>query len=412
MIGRGVLAALEVLVARSDYAGPRWGRAKGMLLALILILFGLLSVKVLSAPPLAGFAPPRSSTIPMLSHPPVFQSRLVSRGKTQSVHSAAAVEISGGMLRAFWYGGSHEHAKDVVIYTAVFNPEEGRWSSEEALIRREDTQGQLHRYIKKLGNVVVLKDRQDQLWLFYVSVSVGRWSGSAINVATSQDDGESWSASRRLITSPFFNLATLVKGSPVLLEDGTIGLPVYHEFIGKFGEFVRLNGAGRVIQKTRLSWGRASLQPIIMPDADRKALGLMRHFGAAPRRILSVETTDGGFHWSRPVQTDLPNPGAAIAGTRLHNGDLLLVFNDSESARNDLSLAYRARGDNAWQVIHRFEKETTARGGRSHTFSYPYLVRTQNGDFHVLYTWHGTHIKHIQFNQAWLEQRLRSPSRL
>jgi predicted neuraminidase len=330
------------------------------------------------------------------------------------VHSPAVVEISGNRLQGFWYGGTSEHAKDVAIYTSVFDPQKGLWSPEISLITAESTQKSLHRYVKKLGNVVALRDQNNQLWLFYVSVSVGRWSGSAINLMISKDDGESWSPSRRLITSPLLNLATLVKGPPVLLEDGTIGLPVYHEFLGRFGEFVRLDRAGRVVQKTRLSRGSASLQPIIVPDTNRKALGLMRYSGPAPRRILSVETTDGGFHWSRPVKTDLRNPGAAIAGTRLQNGDLLLVFNDSENARDDLSLAYRPSGDKAWRIIYRFEfeKETTLLGGRTRVFSYPYLVRAQNGDFHLLYTWYRTHIKHIQFNQAWLEQRLRSPSRL
>ncbi|MFQ5961041.1 MAG: exo-alpha-sialidase, partial [Candidatus Methylomirabilales bacterium] len=310
-----------------------------------------------------------------------------------------------------WYGGSGEHAKDVAIYTAIFDPKKGLWSAEVAPITRENTQRHLKRYIKKLGNVVVVKDRNGQLWLFYVSVSVGRWSGSAINLTISKDDGESWSPPRRLITSPFLNLSTLVKGPPLLLGDGTIGLPVYHEFIGRFGELLRLDRTGRVIQKTRLSWGTSSLQPVIIPRTTTDAIGLMRYSGPPPGRILSLHTADGGFHWSRPVKTDLPNPNSAVAGIRLDDGAVLLVFNDSENARDDLALAYRRGGDNTWRTIYHFEDERTASDGPTHEFSYPCLIQTHNGDFHLLYTWQRTQIKHVQFNQAWLEQKLRYPSR-
>ena len=41
----------------------------------------------------------------------------------------------------------------------------------------------VNRYIRKLGNPVVTRDAAGRIWLFYVSVSVGGWSGSAINAS-------------------------------------------------------------------------------------------------------------------------------------------------------------------------------------------------------------------------------------
>ena len=378
-------------------------RTKGLVLITLLIVFGCLSFVGFSPQPRAGFSPPNSPSTAISRGTPLLESRFVSHGKTERVHSAAVVEISHGRLRAFWYGGTSEHAADVAIYTSVFDPARTVWSPEVRLITAESTQRSLNRYIKKLGNVVAVKDRNKQLWLFYVSVSVGRWSGSAINVTTSKDDGETWSPARRLVASPFFNLGTLVKGPPLLLEDGTIGLPVYQEFVGRFGELLRLDRAGRVIYKTRLSWGSSSLQPVIIPRSSRDAIGLMRYSGPAPRRVLSLYTVDGGFHWSKPIKTNVPNPNSAVAGIRRENGDFLLVFNNSENTRDNLSLAYLPSGTQAWRVVYRFEKETTTRG---HEVSYPYLVQAHNGDFHLVYTWHGSHIKHVQFNQAWLDQIL------
>jgi len=37
-------------------------------------------------------------------------------------------------------------------------------------------------------------------------------------------------------------------------------------------------------------------------------------------------------------------------------------------------------------------------------FSYPWLLRTATGAFHLLYTWNKTRIKHVEFNQDWLDQ--------
>ena len=44
-------------------------------------------------------------------------------------------------------------------------------------------------------------------------------------------------------------------------------------------------------------------------------------------------------------------------------------------------------------------------------FSYPSLIRTKTGKFHLLYTWNRAYIKHVRFNQGWLDERLARASR-
>jgi len=98
----------------------------------------------------------------------------------------------------------------VAIYTSLYSPNEGTWSPERAVITRELAQRQLRRYVRKLGNPVAGRDRAGRLCLFFVSVSVGGWAGSAINLMVSEDEGETWGPPRRLVASPFFNISTLV----------------------------------------------------------------------------------------------------------------------------------------------------------------------------------------------------------
>ena len=353
-----------------------------------------------------GFAQPPTIETASDGAAPRYQSQSVSRGSTRYVHSASLTELPDGRLRAFWYGGTREGAPDTAIFTSVFLPSAGRWDQERVAITRAGTQVALNRYIKKLGNPVVARDAQGRLWLFYVSVTLGGWSGSAINVSISDDDGETWGRPRRLITSPFLNLSTLVKGQAVFYKDGTIGLPVYHEFFGKFGELVRLNRQGEVVYKTRLSWGRSSLQPVVVPRNQLDAIGFMRYAGSGARRVLMFSTNDGGATWSRPRKTELPNPNAAVNSLRLVNGDVLLVFNNVTRGRDDLSLGHSADNGKTWRVLHTIERAPAGRaaGGEEMRFSYPCLIRSARGDYHLLYSWGNDYIKHVYFNRAWLDR--------
>jgi predicted neuraminidase len=381
---------------------------KSLLILTILLVYG----RVWLSPPFVPGQPAFQPPTPITGNPPpiqapLFESRFASHGVTKSVHSASLVEVSGGKLRAFWYGGTREGARDVVIYSSLFTPETGSWTEEKPAVTRERLERDLSRYIKKLGNPVALVDRDRMLRLFFVSVSVGGWSGSSINFMVSGDEGVTWDPPRRLITSPFLNLSTLVKGPPLSLQDGSPALPAYHELLGVFGEVLRLDNNGRVIGKHRLSHGTHSLQPVVVPWTSTEAIGLMRYAGPPPARITSVRTTDAGRHWTRPVKTDLPNPNAAITCTALDDGALLLVFNNSESKRDDLSMAHSTDFGETWRIIHSFEETNSPPEGAGHELSYPYLIRASNGDFHLLFTWHRTHIKHIRFNEAWLEQKLK-----
>jgi predicted neuraminidase len=373
-----------------------------MSLAAILLVFAGLVVRALQGPPAARFIAPRSAA-QAASPKPLYRSQLLPNSTAPSVHSATAIELADGRLRAFWYGGTREGASDVAIYTSVYSPRGETWEPERALVSRESAQRPLQRYLRKLGNPVVGRDRTGRIWLFFVSVSVGGWAGSAINAMVSTDEGETWGPPRRLISSPFLNISTLVRGPLVQLSDGTIALPVYHEFLGKFGELLRVDAEGHVIGKTRLSWGQSSLQPVIVPRSETEAVAFMRYAGDPPARILVIRTRDAGAHWSEPVKTAFPNPNAAVGSVLLAGGPLLLAFNNAEENREDLSLALSSDFGASWRVARRLEGESLLPRAPVPEYSYPWVVQDRAGNVHVLYTWGRSRIKHVVFNRAWLE---------
>ena len=418
---------------------------KVFLLVLIVISFGAAYFKMVSIPARTPFAPP--SVESSVATKPMFNSRFVSSAKTRMVHSPSIVELGRGRLSAFWFAGTREGAKDVEIHSAQFQPESQSWTPEQTVITRSDTYSDTQRYVKKLGNPVVTRDPRGKLWLFFVSVSFGGWSCSSINVSTSDDDGLHWSPIRKMITSPFLNISSLVKTVPFYYRDGTMGLPVYHEMVAKYGELLRLDHSGRVIDKTRLNSAWRALQPLVLVKSSEKAVAYMRYSGAkAPRLALKTLTDDAGRHWSLAEQSALPNPDSAMAGVSLNATRRLLVINNNQQLRDDLTL-FQTRDDGQhWLEVYRFEHEHRYRGhtftegefrhaihrliGKTDSdfvaseslvsaierimctghpcwfqFEYPYLIRANDGNFHLVYTWNQTFIKHVEFNQAWLDRQ-------
>jgi predicted neuraminidase len=252
-----------------------------------------------------------------------------------------------------------------------------------------------------------------------------------------------------MITSPFINISTLIKGTPFLYQDGTLGVPIYHEFISKFGEILRLDQQGNVLDKQRLAaGGQGTLQPVVLLQDQQRARVLMRYDGISiPYQAITVTTQDGGQHWSSPEKSSMHNSNSALTGLTLADGRMLAVFNNLEHGREVLSLMISTDGGQSWQEVVKLEdqllasqhpdessygekiatlipqtdtlmiekladavestKRTTCGNGQCrYEFSYPYMIQTRRGDFDVVYTWNRTFIKHVSFNLPWLEQQL------
>jgi predicted neuraminidase len=120
-------------------------------------------------------------------------------------------------------------------------------------------------------------------------------------------------------------------------------------------------------------------------------------------KTLLVQTVDRGEHWTAIEPLDVFNPNAGLTAVRRNNGDLLLVFNNSPDQRDVLSLAISRDNGQSWSVIHDFENHHKPPLNR---FSYPLLIQAANGHYHLMYTWNRQYIKHVEFNEAWLEARL------
>jgi len=399
--------------------------------------------------PVAGGDGPRAASA---GSPPRLSTRFASRRHDVTAHAASLVELGDGRLRAFWFSGQDEGNSDVQILSATFDPLRDAWSEAGTVADAEGARRGLWRHVGKLGNPAAIRSSDGTLWLFIVTVSVGGWGNSTVTCIRSTDDGETWGPPRRLVGTPFFNLNTMVRGAPFEYADGTLGLPAYQSLLRGFAEILRVDASGAVIDKQRLSTPGRGSQPVVLATGPRDAVALLRPSGQPPpRRVMLSRTSDAGRQWTPPAPTALRSPDAALEGLALPDGRLLAVLNDTDLERDTLSLVVSADVGRSWTTVHRLEDQVADRARppdddryagtvaalaratdetvtdasryvsssrrfmcwepRCHfEFSYPSLVRTRRGEFHLLYTWNRAYIKHVRFTEAWLNERLEDAS--
>ncbi len=447
-------------------SGAQLGRSPVFLALLLLLAFAVSGWKVFKTVPAANFAsgpqvsqvsqvPPAASVVgdsgnskkAVLSasrqqqrapdgswH---FDAQFVSAAPGQAVHAASIVELANGALRAVWFSGSREGAGDVTIQTAVMDAKTLKWAPETTLFDRQQIQRGLWRYVKKLGNPVIARAPDGSLFLWMVNVSVGGWAGSAISWSRSVDDGISWSPPRRLVTSPFLNVSTLVKAGPVAFANGQMGLPVYHESFTKFAELLRLSPDGQVLDKIRIAGSQRSLQPVVLVSGPEQAQVYMRSGGSGV--LMASVSTDAGKTWSSSRPAHWPNPDSAVAGMVTSAAGQWLALNPTAAGRDRLALLQTSTGGSFDAAVPRVVEasadpktplsvaaykellgaELKQRGASqeqaeayiasatrqlcspaacSQELSYPYLLQTRDGYIHLVYTWNRTRIKHVRFD--------------
>lgn len=366
------------------------------------------------APAKAGFAVPASAAVGEV----VVQQRLAAAlparfewidlpKPTPSAHAATVAEVlpkdpaphQPVRLLTAWFGGSREGAADVSLYQSEWVAGQSAWTPAREMLSRAQAERQLGRNVRKLGNPLLVAE-PGRLQLFFVSVSYGGWAGSVINRSLSADGGAHWSPTQRIVTSPFFNLSTLVRNPGVWYADGTLGLPVYHEFITKHGEWLRLDTDGRVLEKTRMAMPRPTLQPTVVPLNETRAVAALRDAGPGPNQIQWSETHDAGKSWTQQSAREIPNPNSAAAMIGLQDGSLLMACNPIPGNRNQLSLLRSTNQGETWSLVRVIEESHNDRD----EFSYPALLQDRAGVIHLLYTWKRQGIRHARFSQAWLNQ--------
>ena len=329
---------------------------------------------------------------------PLFKQGFVSDLKHEKVHSASITHYAKDDLIAAWFAGRVEGGKNVKIYIARYR--ENQWGNAQAIVNRAELADSLNRVIKRLGNPLIYMDKKGQLWCFFVTTSIGGWSTSSLNLMHSNDQGNNWSQPQRLITSPFLNMSTLLRNAPLELEDGGLIVPVYHEFLGRFPELLRVSARGTVVDKKRIA--TSGIQPVLTRADDGNWYTFVR---SRTGEVVAFVSTDGTRSWAPTLATGLPNPDSSVLVAQIESQVWMSVGNNNSLDRADLTLAFTRTLPADWGSFYQLEYEPEER------FSYPSLVQGQDGLWHLVYSWKEINIKHVSFNQAWLNSIYEQPGR-
>lgn len=300
-------------------------------------------------------------------------------------HSSAIAEAPNGDLLGIWYGGSYESADDQTLFLARRRKGVRSWDKPRALVRDS---------AQPPGNAVIFTGAGGRVWIIWARMEASRplrrgggWHPVRLMYRTSPDNGASWSADRPLNT----DVQGLPRNPPVRTADGGLLLPLGGSAGGKLASFYLHSADGGLTWRRSAGAAPGGGQPALAERADGSLLMLMRSLP----RILSSESRDGGRNWSATAPTALRCPDSGLSVTRFANGHLVVVFNDSEVDRTPLSVARSLDGGLTWEKPLVLE----ANPGE---YSYPYAIRTPDGNIHITYTFRRYSIRHVEFNEGWL----------
>jgi predicted neuraminidase len=306
-------------------------------------------------------------------------------------HCSVICEAGNGDLLCLWYGGSYESADDQTLFLARRPAGKRTWSEPQSLIQNA---------AQPPGNGIIFRDAADRMWIIWGRMEGSRptrrgsgWDRCRLMIRGSTDHGATWSEDRPMFEE---DLWCVPRNPPVALADGTLLLGV-EGIDGKTEGSYFLTLAPGAIQWQKAAFTAGGSQPAVVRRHDGSVLALMRH----SKFIRQIKSDDGGNHWSEAVATKLKNPDSGISMTRLSNGHLLLVYNDSQSDRTPLSICRSRDEGRSWEKPLQLESNPGE-------YSYPSIIQSSDGLIHVTYTFRRYAIKHVEMSESWLDHFERS----
>jgi predicted neuraminidase len=318
---------------------------------------------------------------------PVLATKLINENAPYpECHASTIVETTAGKLVAAWFGGTKERNPDVGIWVAAF--ENGKWQKAVEVANGVQAKGPR----MPTWNPVLFQAPNGPLFLFYkVGPSPSQWWGE---VKTSNDEGKTWSAARRLpdgILGP-------VKNKPIVLADGSwlSGSSTEGNRDGWLVHFERSRDGGQTWERIGpVGKGPAfdAIQPSILTYKNGALQALCRTKQGV---VAQTWSKDAGKTWSALTAIDLPNPNSGTDAVTLADGRQLLVYNHSghraaeaKGDRYPLDVALSDDGIH-WKRVLTLESEPRGSG-----YAYPAVIQTKDGKVHVTYTWDRKMIKHV-----------------
>lgn len=353
-------------------------------------------------------------------------------------HAAFIERLEGDALACLWFGGTLEGKSDISIYGSVLVPGANGWTASTRLSDDPDRSEQ---------NPVLWRNGAGNWQLFHTAQPSGNQDECVIRARPITFDGSLRGGAPREIGLP---KGSFIRGRFVRRQDGAWMMPVFR-CISRPGQ--RWNGshdtaAVALSQDDGQTWNLnevpesiGSVHMTIVPlDGDHMVAFYRRRQSDFVHRS---ESADGGFTWTSPVPTDVPNNNSSINVIRLGDGRLAMVCNPVSAAtstdrrvslydeieegddrpdatggcapiwgvpRAPLTLCVSSDGGRTWPLLSIIDDSSgsclsnNSVDGRNKELSYPYLLEGQDGTLHVAYTYFRRAIKYVQLPAGWIDR--------
>jgi len=305
-------------------------------------------------------------------------------------HCSTITECANGDLLSLWYGGSYEASDDQKLYLARREKGSRFWTEPKAVAGSS---------LNPAGNAIIFTDNIGRVWILW-GKKIGdrprrRGSGGTgrLLYRISSDNGYTWSADRIFGREFGVKDGWGLRNVPTRLSSGELCLPLSgnREPGQELKNLYLMKTADNGLTWEVSSPYRGGSQPTVIERKDGALFVMLR----GKPIIKQTISNDGGKSWSEAENSILPNPNSGIALTKLSNGNIVLIFNNSSKDRTPLCLARSTDGGVTWEEPLELESNP----GK---YSYPCIIQTSDGKIHMTYTYRRYTIKHVEMNENWL----------
>ncbi|HLN54571.1 MAG TPA: exo-alpha-sialidase [Bacteroidales bacterium] len=156
--------------------------------------------------------------------------------------------------------------------------------------------------------------------------------------------------------------------------------------------------------------GAGNVQPTLALNKDGSITAYMRDNGPPPQRLMMSVSKDSGKTWSTVNDSEIPNPGTAADIVVLESGNWIMVHNDIEQGRHQLSVWLSEDEGKTWPFRKTLVKGIPGSMTRAH---YPAIIQGSDGVVHVSFTNQVAsedgksevkNIAHARFSEQWLKK--------
>lgn len=360
-------------------------------------------------------------------------------------HAAFLARLPNGALICAWFGGTLEGKSDISIYASILLPGAAAWGPAQQLSADP---------LRSEQNPVIFTAPDGGLWLFHTAQPSGNQDECQIRMAPllldPADPTHIRSGEGRFLDLP---LGCFIRAPLVVRADGAWLLPIFR-CVQRPGQ--RWNGshdiaavgvshdggASWALEPVPNSTGAVHMSPVSVGGSHLVAFYRRRQADFVHRSV----SQDGGYSWSAPQPTDIPNNNSSISAIRLHDGRVAVLCNPSSAAtsserrqslydelgeqdsrpdadptggctpvwgvpRAPVALCLSHDGGQTFPtrwVIEDGPGTCTSNDsidGRNKEMSYPWLLQDPDGTLHLAYTYHRRAIKYVRLEPNWLSAK-------